>query len=599
MPLRPGEPADEAAFQRMADYAFRQITEGPKAKKATLNQGGDFGSPDMNLRRAHSRFFQFTDGQAFIDYNAKYGVGDKNLFNSLLSHIQRNGRDLGVMEKLGPRPRGFHAAMRGHMGEREDGMRTYNAMFRELMGDTGYVSDNAFWQIFEGTKNVLRSALLGNAAVAALPDATLSVAAARLNGLTHSSVPGGHMARYLRAMTSGAKTAQGGMAADMQLVSNATNVAEIAARSMGGLGRMAEGGGDAFADAGNKLARFTMDKSGLSHMTLALERTSSYTVASDLGLYNKKQTPFDQLNPQLKASLAKAGITPDDWAVAMKADRLETRSNAELLPTSNIYAHDPDVGQKFADWDYMLRQEVKNGPDLKLAAWASGRTWNNEGTGGRGTFGYVAMSSMLMFKSFPIQILRNFTWPMIQRAMVGDAKFKHARILGSTVATSLVLGYIAFGLKEKLKGREWPDPLDRDGNPNLAVVGMSAWQAGTGGLVGDHIFKDNSGFGRNPAADLLLGPMGGLFNDIYDLTRGNIGDVVDGDETRILKETTDLVRTYAPGQIWQVKALIGLMVEAEPEIEDRYDDFMTGIDPNHRKNKRTRERKRLEDLNMN
>lgn len=592
-PLVKGVPADDKAFKRMAQYAFAQITEGPKATKVAM-ETGEFGSPDLNMRRAHARFFQFKDGDAFLAYNNKYGVGDEHLFSALLSHVQRNGRDIGVMEVLGPRPRGFNAAMKGHMGERDPGMRTYTAMFRELMGDSGYLGDGAFWQIFEGTKNLLRSALLGNAAIAALPDATLSVAGAKLNGLTHTNSPGGLMTRYMRALTSGAETMQGGMAADMQLVSNAANVAEIAARNMGGLGRMAEGAGDGFADWGNKMARFTMDKSGLSHMTLALERTSSYTVASDLGLYNLNNTPFSELNPQLKASLTKAGISPEDWAVAMKADLVEGKSKAQLLPVSNIYDYDAEVGQRFADWDYMLRQEVKNGPDLKMAAYAAGRTLNKRGEGGRGDPGAAIMSSGMMFKSFPIQILRNFTWPMIQRVTRGEGK----ALLASTVVTSAMLGYISFAAKEKLKGRPWPDLIDNEGNINAPVIAAAFWQAGTAGLVGDHVFKNQSGFGRNPVADFVLGPVGGLAKDTYGLTLGNMWAAAEGDDPKVLKDLTDFARTYTPMQIWEVKALIAVMTWAEPGLEDQYDEAMMGLDPNHMKNKRARERKRLQDFNM-
>jgi hypothetical protein len=598
MALVRGNPADEASFKRMAQYAFDEITDGKKPQKRDLNLGGSSGIPDLNMRRAHARFFQFADGDKFIEYNQKYGVGDEHLFNVMLSHIQRNGRDLGVMEVLGPRPRDFNAAFLSSIGARAGGRNTFNAMFRELMGDNGIVRDSVTAQVFEGTKNVLRSSLLGVASVSAFPDAALSVVGARMNGLTKAG-PVRQMGRYMAALGSGAETRFGGVAGRMQLISNASNVADIAARNMGGSGRMAEGRGqgESFSDFASKAARFTMDKSGLSHMTLALERTSSYTAASDLGLYAKVGQDWDGLNDALKASLAKADIGPGDWATAMRAELLEAGGTAELLPVANIAAHDAGVGRKFADWDYMLRKHVSNVPDLAMSTATAGRFLNVEGGAGMG--GHMVSSSALMFKTFPIQILRNFTLPLIQGMAAGESKAANMRMFSGTVLASAMLGYLSLGMKDKLKGREWPDLVTDDG-VNGAVVRRSLWQAGTFGLAGDYMFEDQSGHGRKPVQNLLFGPLGNLADDVVFRTiLGNLADMGAGEDTQVAKDLAHLGKQYTPWQIWQVKAVAQAAMWVDPELEKTADSVMQDwVDPNYKKNKKQREKKQKEKMGM-
>lgn len=115
--------------------------------------------------------------------------------------------------------------------------------------------------------------------------------------------------------------------------------------------------------------------------------------------------------------------------------------------------------------------------------------------------------SLRLFKSFPVAVIAKHWMRGWGRPTAGG---KAAYLVGSTI-----LGALAVQLKDIAKGRE---PRDMT-TPAFWVVAFL--QGGGASIFGDYALSDQSRYGRS-FTESLLGPLGSLVGDTYDLTVGNI-----------------------------------------------------------------------------
>lgn len=542
--------------REMLTFIFKEITEG---RSVSSGKSGAFSGPDLNMRRNHSRFLHFKDASNFLEYNNKFGVGDEGLFNSLMAHVTRNGRDIGVMEVLGPRPRTFRVAVQKGWHQGMKGFTSFNGMARELLGENGYVQDSGAQLALSAVKNTLRSALLGGAPISALTDSAYVATGARMRGL-NSVKAMGNWTKELAATGS------------HQQKNNAVATATRILNNFSGGDRL---GADGFLSrtdgATQRLSDFTMKWSGLDHITESTANAFSLTMASDIGAHVADKRAWNKLPDALVSEFKRWRISEEEWGRVLQMTPSD-EYGGRYMSATRIWQSDPKVGAKFLDMEYAGRAAVTNIPDLKYRAVSSGRMLNMEGAGGIGTFGKAGLSVALMFKSFPIQVLRNFTLPLIKQSFgQGD---KSAMItLGGLAFMTTLLGGAVIQLKQIAKNRE---PREDWGSPSFIRAAM--FQGGFAGLAGDFALADNSHYGRKPLTEMMVGPVFSVMDSVTrvaitgPLETGLFDERKDYDAAEHLAATVGELSKYAPGQTWYIKPLWrSMMGYIENEIDPTYE----------------------------
>lgn len=511
-----GIPLSAQGFTDSAREVYKEITEG-------LSHVSVEGRADLNMRRSHARFFHFKDGDAFLKYNDLAGVKDDGLWDIMIHHVQRNAQDVGTMEVMGPKARSLQKHMESEVyGSRTGGAHNAKAMYTQLMGDSGYNSDGTVVQLFEGAKNLMRASLLGSATISALPDVVLAGVVAKMNGLSGFDA----LQNYV---TSAA------MAEERAFVSNQAHILEMTTHGMT-VNRFADGGAQYTRGLMKKAADLTHRISLLQSVTRSLADSSSLALAGETAVLAGKKTPWGDLTPAFRTAAGKHGINEADWSKVINMPAMDGRMGSRFMPWSSIKTVDAAIGQKFADWDHSLRAQVTNVPDLWMSALSSGRVISPD-AGGMGSWAHGLSSAGLLFKSYPIQVVRNVTLPLFRQAITGDASA--AGQLAALIAGTATLGYATIQLKQVIKNR---DPLEM----KASTIARSIWQAGTFGLAGDFLFQDQSSYGRSPLQDLMLGPLAGAATGNFQALQRAAIAVYEGEDTKLLSELINTNKAYIP-----------------------------------------------------
>jgi hypothetical protein len=179
------------------------------------------------------------------------------------------------------------------------------------------------------------------------------------------------------------------------------------------------------------------------------------------------------------------------------------------------------------------------------------QTWGGQqaGTG----VGELARATM-QFKSFPIAMVSRH-WRRILDAPQGldgaPALANKAAYTAALLLTTTALGAIAFQTKQVVQGK---DPVDMT-TPKFWT--RAAAQGGGAGFLGDILLGDTTADRGNldSLGRLALGPSFGSLADIYELTKGNVDEMIAGKDTHAGAEALRFARSHAPlVNLWYGKA---------------------------------------------
>lgn len=520
---------DDTRLDEVLDDIFDSITklgEAPTGKKGVEG--------DVFNRRARMRQLHFKDGDSFLKYNEKFGVGRHGLFDAYMNHIAVMARDIGAMQVLGPRAKAAHKSMLYQTGESEKSFT--GMMFDTLIGPSPMRDDEPGWlRWIEGAKNITRASLLDQSGITALNDVTFAKLAADMSGMSGWKAT----ARWMRNVS--------GTAGDLRLAQNGGHhiSASLMAQSMS-MARAVEGDG-LWHGRTVAINNWTQRASMMHHVTNSTANTLSQTLAFEMGGLIKNRVRFNKINELFRQRLDDAGITEDVWnKVILKTDpqKVNTDDGWFLLPEDVAKTKvDPEafpggaqeIARKLSDLDIALRYEATNAPQLALrAASTLGRPSNSKLRQGA--------SAALMFKSFPIQVMLNHLLPTIHRSLEKGFIAGGGLNASLTVGTlGMTMGMITIQMKELLKGRT---ERELDGS----LVRDAFIISGFGGLAADLVFRDRDG---RPLQVDLLGPLVGLGVAPLDLIQ-SYADAADesndyGFFSKVTADTVRKARTYIPG----------------------------------------------------
>lgn len=569
---RKGETVDEA-FKRWADdikplLNYGRTFRGMKANKV-LREIWDGLSTGVHLdyangigvatggnraqRLSNSRKLHFKNGEAFYEYNKKYGMG--SLAWSYDKGLERLSKNAALMGEMGVNPEkmieDLYAALKittsrskevnarrsmslGDMESHWDvGVRN---LFLEVTGKNKIPGSQVAAQVMQSIRGYNGICRLGMSTISSFSDIATQVNAAVFMGISRSET----FTNIIRALTD--IVTKGITPEEKQMLSSFGLIAENLSASFHDAINTGNLGNGWLAKTQNIFFRAI----GLDGWTNSLKRAMAMTTVHNLGEFLAKGSDMGELKYTMQALLKSFGLGEKELDLLKKMPLInDGRRNyidatyVHKIPDEDIASYlgidksTPGYEQRIYDTKMELETKLRTyvydrvttgviEPDAVVHAWL------NKGTQ-VGTFPGELMRSFTQFKSFAVSIISKIVNPWLFNARTPDKVMGLAELFLTTTA----LGYLAMSCKDALRGKT-PQPL------STKSVTRAMLQGGALGLFGDVLFGD-----ANTASftGSVAGPVANMIDDVYHVyTYAREGN----DKTAA--EAIKRLRNYLPGQ---------------------------------------------------
>ncbi len=510
----------------LGDRAGQTVTRG--RREAT----------NLGMRKGGGRFLKWKSPESWMEVHKMYGRG--NLFEHISSTIDALSRDVAIAEVLGPHPKATLTAMEKEMDKAfanqalsKTGMaaaraaekiggpkQQLNALFNVVTGNANVTSNGIVASLSQANRNVFISALLGSAFPSAISDTALASVTARMNGMPVGRTVGRIMKIFAQTPFS---------VADRQLAIN--------------LGFTAQGWSDRAIGAQRVMGEITGDRF-TERMTDVVMRASLLSPWTEAGRYgfqtemlghitSQASKKFDELDKATRNSFIRHGIDEADWNIIRTTQAWkDPTTGAQFIRAEDVAARSDEgfeAGNKLQDAIFIETEFAipQSNPRIQAAV-----------TGGNpaGTFWGEVSRNTAMFKSFPLSIIF-LHW---RRAMRGRNPITKAEYVAWGIMGMTMMGALGEQAINMSKGKK-PEPMDAD-------FWRRAWiRGGSGGLFADTLFRESGGFGSNIITD-LLGPVARQIDSaVSDLGAANVGKLLKGEETFVMRDLVRLLNESAPG----------------------------------------------------
>lgn len=519
-----------AAHETLASDGMNKQTPGQfKGPGAKANSG------------SASRVLHFKDGQAYLDYNAAYGMG--SMYDAMISHVGGMARNIGLVERMGPNPN-QQFRLQLDLAERADGPITTaagalkngavgpEAVWDVISGNSGAPASARLAEIGQHTRNVQTMGKLAGAVISSITDLSTMMVTTGYNKLPYWDL-------LTNTMTAGGKDAK-----------EFANMHGMIAESL--ISDLNRWQGENIANTwSGRLANSTMKLSLMNAWTDTMRRGFSLTMMAGMGKLSGNK--WSALTEWDRSHLARKGITEADWDVVNTAQLSDYRGQKMLTPEAIAASGHPEANQVTAKILGFITDEsefaVMN-PDITTRAI---QTWGGQQAGtGLGEFARMTMQ----FKSFPIAMISRH-WRRIMESkssMDGaPAMANKAAYTAALAVSGTILGAIAFQTKQVVQGK---DPIDMT-TPKFWTRAIA--QGGGAGFMGDIVLGDTTQ-DRSPLdslSRLTMGPSFGSLADAWELTKGNFDEWNAGKDTHAGAEALRLAKGHLPYiNIWYSKAAL-------------------------------------------
>lgn len=560
-----GEPmTDDVLIPLLQDTYDAIVTSGLSRLDPTT--GGIEGAGFVT-KRQHMRFLQFRSPEDWIEYQRQFGPNEGNVVTTVNSHIDKMAADIATMRVLGPNPRATMQVAADTIKQRKGGVDTQDAMealLRESTGEANSPADpnNSFWAgAGVARRNLLQSAILGQAFFSALTDFPFSQMAARFAGLPQTRLARRQMDLFIRQGSSRRMAMRLGLGA-MGAVEKAQAAARVSGETLGTRG---------VAGATRRINDVVMRASLLQPWTESARWAFGTEFLATLTEKADEGATFRDLNPGLQRTFKRNGITEADWNVIRNSERfVDPETGADFIRPLEVRGVDEEVGGKLqrmisAEGEFAVPSNLK-----------SARALLRQGTR-PGTFGGELIRDLGLLKNF-VTTVTMLQWGRFAQIDGGLNKLRYG---GALLGTTGSVGVLAEQLDAIAGGQEPPtiDPTTVEGRSNLQ---RGLWRAGTFGVLGDLVLTDFEEFGSSVGSD-LAGP---VFSEIVEpgvtLTAGNVQTLFTEEgalreplaSTDAGRDLVSFAQGLTPGQnLWWAKLGVERMVFdqlqklADPEAE--------------------------------
>jgi hypothetical protein len=513
-----------SAWETLATDGMNKQTPGQfKGPGAKANSGSE------------SRVLHFKDGEAYLEYNAQYGMG--SMYDAMIGHIGGMARNIGLVERMGPNPN-QQFKLQLDLAERADGKveRVFGnkpqAYWDIISGNTGSPDSARLASVGQHIRNIQTFGKLAGAVISSITDLSTMMVTTGYNKLSYWEL-------LKNTMTAGGKDAK----------EFANSHGMIAESMISDLNRWQ--GENIANNWSGRLANSTMKLSLMNAWTDTVRRGFSMTMMSGLGKLSK--TEWGKLTEWDRSLLTRKGITEADWQVINQADLTDYRGMQMLTPEAIAASGHPEANQVTAKVLGFITDEseyaVMN-PDIATRAI---QTWGGQQAGSG--VGELARATM-QFKSFPIAMISRHWRRILESQSSADgapAMANKAAYTAALAITGTALGAIAFQTKQVTQGK---DPVDMT---TSKFWSRAFAQGGGAGFLGDIVLGDTTQ-DRSPLDSLgrlTLGPTFGSAADVWELTKGNIDEAMAGKDTHAGAEALRFAKSHTPYvNLWYAKAAL-------------------------------------------
>jgi uncharacterized protein YoaH (UPF0181 family) len=531
--------------------AYERITTGGLSD---LEPGKQVGSASLANSRTSPRAFEWTNADAWVDANRRFGQGDAGIFDLLNGHIDSISRDIGMMEVLGPNP-DWTIRYLTDLAQKEAGPDKAKGAAAAIKRTWDHVSGRAsapvseFWaNFFDQTRAFLTSAQLGSAMLSSVSDLWTMRLASSFNGMSAA----GAMRRYLAQMNPA-------NAADRAAAVRAGLIAEHwAQRASGGLRFLADTQG---VGLGTRAADLVMRLSLLSPHTQAAKNAIGLEFLGTLA--DRSGRDFKQLDQPLRDALTRYDITPAHWDLIRTKGLQQGAGGARMISADDIARTGADGTEAATRLLEMVQAETRFAiPEPGAAE----RALTLRGTQ-RGTIEGEFLRSTMQYKSFPITMMTTHLMRGINQARQGD----HGRYVASLVVGLTAMGALSMQLRQIAQGK---DPRDMTSH---RFWGAAFAQGGGSGLLGDFLYTGVSRADSSFYMNTVGGPIGSLVDDIAKIAGLNVA-AIEADKDRAFgADLARFVRRNTPGtSLWYTRLAVDRLVwdalqdQVDPKAQQRW-----------------------------
>lgn len=540
--------------ETLASDGWVKRAPGGQGGKALANVGGE------------ERFLHFTP-EGWIAYNERFGRG--TLFDAMMGHIDRESRDIALMERLGPNPAATvkwlqdglakRAALNGGRGKR----RLLGALPGRLATDAARMDANIVQQIFDeavgkhkaphnrelalafsAVRNWQVATKLGSAVLSTTSDQATQILTRRFNGMPLTDMMGSQL-RMLNPLDDG----------DQRLAIRSGLVAEEAASIASGQTRLM--GEELTGEISRRMAEGVLRLSGLNAVTQG--GRWAYGMDSFSWITHEREKGLDALEPNFRRFLQRYGFDAAEWD-RIRATPLQSERGAEWILPHAI--EDREIRMRLME---AILTEVDHAvpvPGLRQMAVINARAK-------KGTWLGELLRTGFQFKAFPVTVMMM----QGQRAMALQG-WERMRYAASMAVLMTAAGALSVWMKDISKGR---DPRRADGQFLLEAFA----QGGGGGIYGDFVRSSQDRFGSG-FEETLKGPAWRSAAALESLTLGAIGAARRGENVNYGRRAVKALGAETPGSsLWTTRLLF------EREMLDTMQEW---TDPGYRQSWQRTER---------
>ena len=496
--------------------------------KLSANQ--TFRTKSLANRRTDHRFLVFKNADGWLRAMEKYG--EANPFDTMMGHITNMSKEIAQMEILGPNPSATleYLKLKIKKDKNSSDSAAYNLqiLYDASIGKNNVPINAKFAATMAGTRQVLQSAQLGAATMAAVTDVNFVRITKGFNGLPQTNT----INSYLKLLNPLKAKERGKVAIRLGLIADGwTSIAS---------GQMRYVGDISGPEITRRISDFVMRASFLSPWTQAGRWAFGMEFLGFMG--DSVGKTFDQLNTPLKNSLERYGIGSDKWDI-IRSTNLYKHEGAEFIDIQAIRQR-KDIDQNTAR-ELSLRVSEMINTETNFAvpsASLRGRT-ALVGEAPRGSIRRELLESFAMYKNFGVTLVNTH----VMRGVTAKGSKRKGQYLADLMISTTVMGALAMQLKEMSKGRD-PRPMN-----DSRFWGSAFLQGGGLGIFGDFLFADHNRFGGT-IEQSIAGPIVGLGADIAKLTVGNMQQLAQGKDTNAASEMIRFASRYAPGSsLWYAR----------------------------------------------
>lgn len=489
-------------------------------------------------RHGDARQIHFANGDAWVEYMAKYGKG--SIYDAMMGHIGGMTRDIGLIERYGP-DANANARLQFELAAKEDGRQVNN-----LTGH-GSIAPQTYWDIISGK-------------VGMPVDEGLARTATMLRNLNVASKLGGAVVSSVTDLGTLAVTAGYNRLPYWQLMKDIGSQASKDTREfMSAHGMIAESTADALnrwsgdnlgSNWSGKLANSVMRWSFLNAWTDGLRQ--GFTLSMNAGLAKMAKMQWGNLHEFDRSRLTRSGITEADWGV-LNGVAPTLFKGRELLSPHAI--PDRQLAAKLFGFINDEAEYAVVNPDLRTRAILTA------GGTQAGTYAGEIARTVTQFKSFPVAMMTRHWARFIEGNHGADGAPLAANRLAygiAMMATLTGLGAVATQAKQMLQGK---DPIDMTGDHAGRFWVKALVQGGGLSIAGDLFLIDPSGGPGDAMATALknlAGPTVGTVGELaLKVVAENIWQEAEGKTSHWQAELSRWAQSNTPaGNLWWLKPMM-------------------------------------------